>query len=534
VRLIDVYKRVNRNYYDARGSGGGNARGASSSSRSRRGDSSMDPGSFTPPELAGRTRASSEGQRGVYPSERAFGASTDGALLRDRYVLGRVIGRGSFARVIVAYDIVTDTRVAVKVIKRTDAFQAQALKEIEVLRVLGGGGGARGPEGAGEASTRVGHPCVVRMLDAFAHRGANVAAGMDESGGGAEAGADSDAEAGAEQRNTAGFRCLVFELLSHSLYDVLRATRFRGVSLGLTRKFSRQILSALSYLRSHGVVHCDLKPENVLLCSTDRSAVKLIDFGSSCWAGETSDFTYVQSRFYRAAEVILGLPYGCPADVWSLGCIMVELHSGKPLFSGKDEREQLRKITEALGEVPREMVERCPPERRAAHFGAGPGPSSDARPRAPGSNPLRSTIAAAAHEFEARRRKGGEDEREREREREREGEGTEGSADAAAASLRALGLRDGEDDGDGGGGPATKGPSPTLGNLTEVALFCDVVERALTYSPDERVSPAAALEHPFFAGTGEAARAGGREDRGEMDADDEMFMCGLSAAADAR
>ena len=79
-----------------------------------------------------------------------------------------------------------------------------------------------------------------------------------------------------------------------------------------------------------------------------------------------------------------------------------------------------------------------------------------------------------------------------------------------------------------------KGSSPTLGNLTEVALFCDVVERALTYSPDERTSPAAALEHPFFAGTGEAARSGGREDRGEMDADDETFTRGVSAAEDAR
>ena len=493
----------------------------------------MDPGSFTPPELASRARASSEGQSGAYPSERAFGASTDGALLHDRYVLGRVIGKGSFARVIVAYDIVTDTRVAVKVIKRSDAFQAQALKEIEVLRVLGGGGGARGPEGTGEAFTRVGHPCVVRMLDAFVHRGANVAAGMDESGGGAE-GAEASTEVDGEQRNTAGFRCLVFELLSHSLYDVLRATRFRGVSLGLTRKFSRQIFSALSYLRSHGLVHCDLKPENVLLCSTDRTAVKLIDFGSSCWAGETSDFTYVQSRFYRAAEVILGLPYGCPADVWSLGCIMVELHSGKPLFPGKDEREQLRKITEALGEVPREMVERCAPERRAAHFGSGLGPSSDARPRAHGSNPLRSTIAAAAHEFEARRRRGGEEGEGDEGGGEVDGDGADGSADAAAASLRALGLRDGDDDRDGGGGSAMKGSSPTLGNLTEVALFCDVVERALTYSPDERTSPAAALEHPFFAGTGEATRPGGREDRGEMDADDETFTRGVSAAADAR
>ena len=70
-------------------------------------------------------------------------------------------------------------------------------------------------------------------------------------------------------------------------------------------------------------------------------------------------------------------------------------------------------------------------------------------------------------------------------------DGADGSADAAAASLRALGLRDGDDDRDGGGGSAMKGSSPTLGNLTEVALFCDVVERALTYSPDERIAAGA-------------------------------------------
>ncbi|EEH58935.1 uncharacterized protein MICPUCDRAFT_8718, partial [Micromonas pusilla CCMP1545] len=143
--------------------------------------------------------------------------------------------------------------------------------------------------------------------------------------------------------------CLVFELLSHSLYNVLQSTKFHGVSLGLIRKFTKQLVSALAYLRSHGVVHCDLKPENVLLCGVDRSAIKLIDFGSSGWAGETDDNTYVQSRFYRAPEVILGLPYGCAVDVWSLGCIMVEMHGGKPLFPGKDERDQLWKISEALG-----------------------------------------------------------------------------------------------------------------------------------------------------------------------------------------
>ena len=115
-----------------------------------------------------------------------------------------------------------------------------------------------------------------------------------------------------------------------------------------------------------------------------------------------------------------------------------------------------------------------------------------------------------------------------------DGDGADGSADAAAASLRALGLRDGDDDRDGGGGSAMKGSSPTLGNLTEVALFCDVVERALTYSPDERTRRRRRWSIRFSRGTGEAARPGGREDRGEMDADDETFTRGVSAAADAR
>lgn len=81
-------------------------------------------------------------------------------------------------------------------------------------------------------------------------------------------------------------------------------------------------------------MHCDLKPENILLKQPDRSAVKVIDFGSSCLEDETR-YTYIQSRFYRAPEVILGLPYGTPIDMWSLGCILAELYTGCPIFPGK-------------------------------------------------------------------------------------------------------------------------------------------------------------------------------------------------------
>lgn len=82
--------------------------------------------------------------------------------------------------------------------------------------------------------------------------------------------------------------CLVFELLSYNLYELLRNTNFRGVSLNLTRKFAQQLCTALLFLSTPEikVIHCDLKPENILLCNPKRSAVRIVDFGSSCQVGQ--------------------------------------------------------------------------------------------------------------------------------------------------------------------------------------------------------------------------------------------------------
>ena len=81
----------------------------------------------------------------------------------------------------------------------------------------------------------------------------------------------------------------------------------------------------------------------------------MIDFGSSCIDDEQM-YTYIQSRFYRCPEVILGLPYHCSIDMWSLGCILAELYTGYPLFPGESEVEQLACIMEVLGVPPRKMV----------------------------------------------------------------------------------------------------------------------------------------------------------------------------------
>lgn len=136
--------------------------------------------------------------------------------------------------------------------------------------------------------------------------------------------------------------CLVFELLSTNLYDVLKSTKFKGLSLPLIRKIGYQVLTSLYFLSPKGVdiIHSDLKPENILLRDPTKSGVKIIDFGSSC-KRSSKIYSYIQSRFYRAPEVILEIGYSQPIDMWSLGCILVELHTGSPLFPGENELDQV-------------------------------------------------------------------------------------------------------------------------------------------------------------------------------------------------
>jgi dual specificity tyrosine-phosphorylation-regulated kinase 2/3/4 len=109
-------------------------------------------------------------------------------------------------------------------------------------------------------------------------------------------------------------------------------------------------------LRDENVIHCDLKPENILLKSPDKSGIKVIDFGSSCFSNERI-YTYIQSRFYRAPEIILGIPYTAAIDMWSFGCILAELYTGFPLFPGESEMEQLSLIMEIKGIPPEHILD---------------------------------------------------------------------------------------------------------------------------------------------------------------------------------
>jgi dual specificity tyrosine-phosphorylation-regulated kinase 2/3/4 len=117
------------------------------------------------------------------------------------------------------------------------------------------------------------------------------------------------------------------------------------------------MLTAISFCHCQGIVHCDVKPENFLSSPNSCCHAKLIDFGTSCFEGQSS-FDYIQSRFYRAPEVILEKDFGRAVDIWSFGCVLAELIIGEPLFPGTDEKEQLDLYASILGTPSGELFDK--------------------------------------------------------------------------------------------------------------------------------------------------------------------------------
>ncbi|KAK9814117.1 hypothetical protein WJX72_000884 [[Myrmecia] bisecta] len=236
-----------------------------------------------------------------------------------RFEVQSVLGKGSFGQVLKCFDYKTRKVVAIKIIRNKKRFHQQALVEVQILEHL--------------RHKDTDDTCnIVHLEEYFYFR---------------------------------NHLCISFELLSVNLYEFIKNNNFRGVSLGLIRRFATQMLVGLRFLRRQRIVHCDLKPENILLKEPGKSAIKIIDFGSSCFENERV-YTYIQSRFYRSPEVILGLPYEMAIDMWSLGCILAELLTGYPLFPGENEQEQLLCMMEVLGLPDRPLLERA--SRRKMFF----------------------------------------------------------------------------------------------------------------------------------------------------------------------
>ena len=222
--------------------------------------------------------------------------------LAFRYEVQGILGKGSFGTVCECFDHKRSEKVAVKIIRNKKRFYHQAGIEVSILSALR------------EKDIEDQQP-LIKMKSYFIFR---------------------------------KHVCITFDLWNHNLYELLKGNKFQGLSISLIRRFTIQILNGLNFLAKLELIHCDLKPENVLLKHPTRSDVVIIDFGSATFFKE-KQHTYIQSRFYRAPEIILGIPYTTAIDMWSLGCMLCELFTGKPLLPGESEHDQLVLIIEMFG-----------------------------------------------------------------------------------------------------------------------------------------------------------------------------------------
>uniref|UniRef100_A0A1A7XKM4 dual-specificity kinase n=2 Tax=Iconisemion striatum TaxID=60296 RepID=A0A1A7XKM4_9TELE len=227
-----------------------------------------------------------------------------------RFEVLEVIGKGSFGQVLKCLDHKSNELVAIKMIRNKKRFHHQALVELKILEVI-------------KKKDKDNLHNVIHMKEYFYFR---------------------------------NHLCISFELLGVNLYELIKKNNFQGFSLALIRRFAHALLRCLQMLHREKIIHCDLKPENILLSQRGPGNIKVVDFGSSCYEQQRV-YTYIQSRFYRSPEVILGHPYSMAIDMWSLGCILAELYTGYPLFPGESEVEQIACIMEVLGMPPNDFVQ---------------------------------------------------------------------------------------------------------------------------------------------------------------------------------
>uniref|UniRef100_A0A3B4T8D7 Protein kinase domain-containing protein n=1 Tax=Seriola dumerili TaxID=41447 RepID=A0A3B4T8D7_SERDU len=153
----------------------------------------------------------------------------------------------------------------------------------------------------------------------------------------------------AEHFEYKGHVCLAFEMLDINIYDFIRSRDFQPLHLSEIRVITQQMLVALNALKSVGLSHADVKPDNIMLVNHHQQPfrVKLIDFGLAANISKIHAGTLIQAIGYRAPEVILGLPLDEAVDMWSLGCVLAFMYLGQNLKDKDSSNPSWRLNTEA-------------------------------------------------------------------------------------------------------------------------------------------------------------------------------------------
>jgi len=235
-----------------------------------------------------------------------------GELMDDRYLITEdLCGKGVFSTVIKAKDKQKNNEmVAIKLMRANDMMESAAEKEIDVLIRI---------NNADKGNKKN----VIRLLRQFKYR---------------------------------GHLCLVFECMWDNLRVAMKKyTKDKGMSLRAVRAYTKQLLVALQHIHRCGVIHADLKPDNILI-SAGHNVTKICDLGSAIELTEIEPTPYLVSRFYRAPEIVLGAKYGPPSDTFAMGATLCEIFTGKILFPGKCNNDMLRCFMEYKGKPTKSLI----------------------------------------------------------------------------------------------------------------------------------------------------------------------------------
>ncbi|KAJ2516362.1 serine threonine protein kinase CMGC group [Coemansia sp. RSA 1939] len=257
----------------------------------------------------------------------------------SRFKIRRLLGQGTFGKVMECNDLASGRLVAVKVIRAVPKYRDAAKIETRVLQTL-------------ERNDPANIYQCIHLNETFDYR---------------------------------NHVCMVFDLLGPSVFDFLKENEFRPFSLHHVQLFAEQLLRSVAFLHSLNLVHTDLKPENILLESGEYDVVpfgnsqmvktrmlkstkiRLIDFGSATFNNEYHS-QVVSTRHYRAPEIILNLGWSFPCDMWSIGCIILELLTGEALFQTHDNNEHLAMMEVVVGKAPTHIVRSVSSDLRSRFF----------------------------------------------------------------------------------------------------------------------------------------------------------------------
>ncbi|CAH2089540.1 unnamed protein product [Euphydryas editha] len=228
----------------------------------------------------------------------------------NRYTIKALLGKGVFANVVKAQDSKTSGEVAIKIVRNNELMYKTGLKEVDVLKLIN------------EADPENKYHCV-KFFSNFMHK---------------------------------GHLCLVLEPLHMDLRSIIKKYgKNHGINMKALISYSRQLLLSLRLLKKVGIVHADIKPDNILV-NEKKNILKLCDFGSATKVNDNEPTPYLVSRFYRAPEIILGIGYKHSVDVWSTACTIYEMSTGKILFTGSSNNKMLKCFMDLKGKIPSRIL----------------------------------------------------------------------------------------------------------------------------------------------------------------------------------